>query len=186
MTVKEIVKHVATYLGKGEVIEYLDKGITHDNNLTKNAVLVLTGCVNTVLSELSQTYIPMVKEEKVKTINGEIKYSDLQERIVKIISIKDDYGDDVNYKFSFDKIMPEKNQVNIKYNYQPSNYGLDDVIGYSEVEVPLRILSYGVCAEYLLIEGKFSESITYHSKYMNALSDHIFPKNSKIKERSWF
>ena len=63
------------------------------------------------------------------------------------------------------------------------DYALSDTIGYTEKQVGKRILAYGLCAEFSIAEGRFNEAVTWHKRYVDALSEICLPENSYIKAR---
>ncbi len=186
MTIKDVLKIVATYLGRERVINALDGLENGESNSDVNTIINdLTRCTNIVLSELAMTYVPMEKTETVKTKEGRLYFSDLTETAVKIIKILDCNGKEVSGELNYEYIDNIKGEVNVTYNYLPTNYGLTEEIGYSQSKMPSRIIALGVTAEYCLILRAFEESVMWHKRYMDALSDMLAPKNAKIKKRVW-
>lgn len=182
MTVKEIIKVVATLLGREEVTDYLTGG-ERASDQTMRAVDLMVRCTNLVISELAGTYIPMTETDAFDTT--EIYFSDFKERIVKVLGVFDADGNQKRYTHCPDKIITGHGKTQITYEYIPSNYGIDDVIGYAETDAPLLMLAYGVASELSLIERSFDESVSWRNRFIDALKKVVLPKNKKIKERRW-
>lgn len=183
MTVKDIIKKTAVFLGRERVLAFLETGETTDTDVYA-CINTLTRCANIVINELACTYISMKKKETVQTDNGRLYFSALSETVLKIESVK--YGtEETSYKICDEYIDTLFPTVTIEYSYIPSNYGIDDVTGYSERDIPSRVIAYGVAAEYCLTERAFDESVMWHKRYSDSISEALKPKNVKIKDRSF-
>lgn len=184
MKLYDILVTSAILLGKNDAVGYL--GTTNPNKDFETLVTVdnLTRAANIVVSELAFTYLPMIKEERMQVENGKIKFEDLSEKILDLIGVYD-REQEIKYKLRSDRIEVDADSVTVKYSYLPSNYGVQDEIGYKESEISARILAYGVNSEYLLMEHAFEESLMWRDRYTKALEKLILPKSTKIKGRAW-
>ncbi|MBP5467330.1 MAG: hypothetical protein J6Y43_07210 [Clostridia bacterium] len=183
MTVKDIIKATAVFLGRERVLNYLETGENSDTDVY-SCVNTLTRCANIVINELVCTYIPMKKKETVFTENGRVYFAALSETILKVEKVTFD-GEEIYYKICDEYIDTLFPSVTIEYSYIPSNYGIDENTGYSERDIPSRVIAYGVAAEYCLTERAFDESVMWHKRYSDSLSEIVRPKNAKIKDRSF-
>lgn len=185
MTVKEIIKLVALMQGRENVLEYLDGQNALASEELLKIVNALTGLTNLVINELACTYIPMVKVERVSVDGGRIYYKDLKERPLKIVALYGVNGNSLEYTQNAEYITVSAAEVEVEYHYAPANYGLEEVIGYTEMNVPARVIAYGVLSELCISEGRFDEAVTWHKRYIDALSDICLPKNAVIRKRRW-
>ena len=182
MTVKSIVKLACIMLKKECAIKYLETGeVSGDALETVNA---LTSCVSLTVNELACSYIPLIKEESVDG-SEKIAYSSLSENPLKILSILDDSGREIDFTQTAEFITCKKSANKIKYSYSPSNFNLEDITGYNEADVPARVIAYGVCAEYCLTIRAFSESVTFHKRYTESLEEIVLPRSFRIKGRAF-
>jgi hypothetical protein len=186
MTVKEVLKTTAMLLGREDVSEYLDGTNENIGEDTLSSVNVLVGLINLVISELSNSYIPLVKAETVSVSGGKIYFSDLSETALKIQKVFVGADKEINFSYHPEYIAVDgQTEVRVQYEYMPSNRGLDDEVGYSERQVARRVLAYGTAAEFCITEGSFDKAVMWHERYVEELKSICLPINSKIKTRSW-
>lgn len=186
MELNKIVLITAMYLGRDDVVSFLENENQTAETGTLELINNLTRCANLVINELSLSYIPMYKDKVVNTTNNRVYYSELDETVTEIINVCDEYGADIDFSVKPEYIEVNHGRVTVRYKYIPSNYGLDDEIGYTEAQAPARILAYGTASEYCLAEHGFEESLMWRNRFCEALSNLISPKNKKIKERRFF
>lgn len=183
MKLKEIVKTTAMYLGRNDVITYLEDTNANASSNVLELINNLTRCANLVINELALSYIPMYKEESISTTDNRVNYSDLDENVNEVIAVFDEYGNDVDYKINPEYIECNLNRVKIRYKYLPSNYGLNDDIGYSENQVSARIIAYGTASEVCLLSREYQESLMWRNRFNDGISCVLMPKNRIIKNR---
>ena len=183
MTVKDVIKVVATLIGREDVVKHLNKEEESTDTATLNTIDLMTRCVNLTVSELSATYIPMTKS--IKLSGNEIVFRDIPDRMLEIVSVCDKDGNPVEYKQSPEMIIAKKSGITLTYNYLAPNYDLEGEIGYTDNKVPLRIIAYASLAEYSLTQRAFDESVMWRNRFVSELSSLLTPKNSKIKQRRW-
>lgn len=185
MKIKDIVRTVGLLTGRSEIVEGIDNGVTEASNLVVKTINTLVDLTNLVISELSTTYVPLVCSEKVKVVNGQVTYGSLKNKALRIRDVYLTDGQEIMYKKYFDHISVSADTVVVEYEYLPVTYGLTDEIDYKEKDVTVRTLAYGVLAEFSISEGRFDEAVTWHKRYVDALAESCFPKNSQIKNRDW-
>ncbi len=180
MTVKSIIKLASVMLKKECAVKYLETGEVTGDAL--ETVDLLTRCASLVINELACSYVPLIKEEIVDG-KDKIYFSDLSESPLSVIGVYDEDGEEIRCKQKPEYVELSKKAFKIKYSYSPSNYNLEDKTGYSESDVPERVIAYGVCAEYCLIIHAFSESVNFHKRFMESIEELVKPKNFKTKGR---
>jgi hypothetical protein len=183
MRVKEIIKVMATLVGREDVYEYLTNKISKPDTATLNTLNLLVRSLNLAINELACTYIPMIKKQEFSS--PEIVFENLSERILEVKSVKSNAGSSVEYKLLPTNLVASVCNPTIEYSYIPSDYGIDDEIGYSESEVSRRTLAYGGVAEFCLINRAFDEAVMWHKRYMDCVEEICLPKNATIKKRRW-
>ena len=184
MTIKEIIKITALAFGRENVVKYLNGKSTADDE-TLCMVNNLVALANLVISELACSYIPMVKKEVAYVKLGKVYYKDLAEQALKIRSVKNMANIDLDFKQNSEYISVSASQVLVEYEFLPSNYDLDSVIGYVSKDVSAGTLSFGVSAEFAISEGRFDEAVAFHKRYADAINELCLPKNNRIKDRCW-
>lgn len=182
MKVKEIIMTASTLLGREDVVDYLANKKVESDDLTLRAIDLMVRCVNIVISELASTYIPM-KKKQVFT-KSEVPFSEFDEKLTKVLSVTDNNGNQKNYRQYPDRLIIANGGI-VEYQYIPTNYALDDEVGYTKTEVSPTLIAYGSVSEFCLIERSFDESVMWRNKFISSLKNIILPKNKKIKERSW-
>ena len=183
MKIKDVIKNCALLLGKQNVLTYLDGGQT--DGVTIATVNNMTSLVNLVINELACTYIPMVKSETVLATDGKIYYTELTERALKVLSVTDIHGDEIDAKITPEYVKIKGSSATIEYEFLPPNYGLEDQFNFSNTQVTERVLSYGLSAELCISEGRFDEAVTWHERYVQEISIICCPKNTLLKQRRW-
>ena len=186
MKIKDIIKISACFLGLEDVISYLESD--GEDNLSEgavNKVSVMTTLANLVIDELSATYIPMYKTEQIKTGSTRLNFDALSENILAIKQVLNVQGEPLQYTLHSNFVTFPSSAYVIEYSYIPSNYGLTDIVGYLECQVPSRVIAYGLSAEYCLTERRFDEAVLWHKRYSDAVKELCVPKNKVVKKRSW-
>ena len=79
MTIKQIIKTTAVYLGRDDIIAYLDGELfdTPEDVLKEleHEVNSLTKCANLVINQLATEYVPLKSIDVVRSDNGQILYT---------------------------------------------------------------------------------------------------------------
>lgn len=185
MTIKEILKTVATVTSRKDLKEYLENGegeISENTQETVNSLIELT---NLVINELACSYIPSVTLEEVTPKAGRIYFKDLSKTPLKVLRVVDTAGSNLSFKIFPEFITVDMQKVLVEYEYAPDKVGLDDEICYMEKDVPVRVIAYGVAAEYCITEGDFDQAVMWHKRYTDAISDICVPKNTRAAKRRW-
>lgn len=185
MTVKEIIKLTATLLNREDLKRYIDGESFQPDSDTKKAIDRLVELTNLVINELSLSYVPMVKTESINSSVGKIYYSNLKESALTIIEVLDGNGHSLDFNERAEYLETHSSAKTIKYSYIPKNYSFEGIIGYTEKDIPIRCLAYGLSAEFCLTEGEFDQAVLFHGKYIDVLKEICLPKNGFCKRRSW-
>ncbi len=184
MKIKDIIKTSSALLGKENVLGYLTDQNTFNDKLTLYEVNLFTTLLNGLICELAGTYIPMIKTEK---LNGEteIYFKNLTENAIRILDVLGENEKSVSYSLTAEKIKANSKCYSVVYEYVPSNYNLEDVIGYTAKDVPKTVLAYGLCAEFCISQARYSEALIFHDKYVSGIEKKQKRKNAKTVARLW-
>ena len=184
MSIKEMLKLTATIIGREDVKSYVEDGaILLEDTVSLTEKLVALS--NLVVQELSATFIPMIKKEKVTAKNFKVRYDGLAGSIVQIKNVYDINGNKISFAQTPEYISVNNSQVIIEYECIPPNYALSDEIGYEESDVPQVLLSYGLASEYYVSTGRFEQAVMWHERYVDGINSLRKTKNVNLKSRSF-
>ncbi len=165
MTVKECVITAATELGiADEVQEYFDGGSVDGQ---KNAQLLLT-CFNLVENELALDYLPLYAEDEMSSETGKIDFSALSMPAVRILRVSDEWGNSVPFQIFPAYLKTQPGKVRVAYTYTPEEKSLDGESDF-KLQASVRLMAYGIAAEYTLATGLFEEYAVWDKKYKEAI-----------------
>ena len=184
MTIKDVLKTSSVFLNLIDVSAYLDADGGTPSSATLSNVDLLTRLSNLVISELASSYVPMICSETVSTQNGKIVFANLTHNATRILSVKNEFGHDAEFK-----LYPEYAKVfggtyTVEYEYAPSNYGINDAVGFNG-KITAALLGYGVAAEYCVTQGRFEEAVLWRKRYTEGVERVVLPKSREIKGRCW-
>ena len=188
MNVKEIIKLSATYLQLEDVLklQVLDGEEESPTELTIKNYELLLKAVNLVQEEIASDYIPLNKEENIEIIYEEILFSSLSERIIQVISIKNEINQEVKYKLFPDSIKLKNGNYNIIYKYMPNAITINDNFAPFSNKITERVVAYAVAGEYALINGLFDEATTWKQRFEEAMKVATSKKSPiTILSRRW-
>lgn len=186
MTVKSILKLVSSLLNRKDFLSYLNTGNSTDVNL-KGEIDTLVACYNVVAEELSTIYDKIMYTQKLTVSNGVLKYTQFTYNPVKILSVKDNDGKDVECEILPTELRTKTNRIVVDYTYIPNKRKLDDESDFKNTPLKERVFAYGIATEYSLIKGSYEEASLWHDKYTSAIRNSLSIKGvSKIKGRAWW
>ena len=197
MTIKDILKTAATLLNLTDCTEYFTAidteaeqigGENAANNTTIDVlskVDLLTRLANLVIAELASSFVPMTCAEEVETADGKIVFADLAHNITRILSVKNEFGQDAEFKLYPEYVKVFGGIYTVEYEYLPENYAMGDTVGFKESKITAALLGYGVAAEYCITQGRFEEAVLWRKRYSYGVERAALPKNAAIKGRCW-
>jgi hypothetical protein len=186
MTVKSILKLATSLLNRKDFLSYLESGSSLDVNI-KDEIDTLVACYNVVAEELSTVYDKIVYTQKLTVSNGVLKYTQFTYNPVKILSVKDNDGKDVDCEILPTELRTNVSRIVVEYTYIPKKRLLDDESDFKNTPFKERVFAYGIATEYLLIKGSYEEASLWHDKYLGAIKNSLSIKgSSKIKGRVWW
>ena len=184
MKIKDVIIATSTYLGVKKIVDYfLDENALIDQTL-QNKIDVMVRLTNLVISELATGYMPMITSQQVSG-QSKIKISSLENRLLEVVSVKDANGNQIDYKISGEYIDCKKVAEVINYSFIPPTYDVNQEIECLDGKITAGILSFGVLAEYCIVEWRFEEAVMWRERFILAIKEIKKVKNGFIKERAW-
>ncbi len=184
MILKDVLKTAAVFLNLTDVTEYIDGTSATPTQTTLAAVDSLTRLTNLVISELAASYSPMVCSETVATTDGKIIFADLSHNVTRILSVKNQFGQDAEFKLYPEYLKAFGGEYSVEYEYAPENYGMSDTVGFN-AKITAALLGYGVAAEYCVTQGRFEEAVLWRKRYTFGVERVVLPKSATVKGRCW-
>ncbi|MCQ2400141.1 MAG: hypothetical protein MJ072_06510 [Clostridia bacterium] len=183
MTIRDILKISAVYLGREDLIAYFNDSTA--GNVSLAEVDSFVKCANFVINELATEYVPIKTTEGCDSTNGQILYSSLSATPLDILNVYDAFGNSLEFKTTPLYVKTSPSAVRIEYSYVPVEYSLNDTVAYTENTLPARVIAYGVTAETCLIDGKYREAEIWDKRFKDSILNVIIPKRSVMKGRCW-
>lgn len=187
MTIKEITISAAGYLGREDIIEYLENHTFESGEETrlKKEINILNRCANLTINRLATEYVPIKTIESVRSVNGKITYASLQNNVLDVLSVYDYYDNKISFRLYPLYIKTKPEAVKIEYTFIPVKYEADQNIAYSEKDVPARVIAYGVAAEWCMISGDYDEGRIWDKRFKESAENVSVARNRVVKARSW-
>lgn len=182
MTVKETILLAADELGCGNrVREYFEE----EGETGKKETEVLLRCFNLVENELALDYLPLYAEDETESETGAIAYSALQRAAVRILGVRDEWGNKIPFRLFPDHLKTSPGKVRIAYTYTPEEKGTEDDSDFVLQASP-RLFAFGMAAEYCLACGLYEESEVWDEKYRAALAAAYRARPARVlRSRRW-
>ena len=182
MKIKEVVLSAARLLGiEEEVAAYF----ADTDTLGKKNAELLTTCFHLVENELAIDYLPLINEETYSTETGQILYSWLQKRVLRVLEVRNLQGDSLPFKIFPKYLTTQPSTVCVRYTFVPEEKDVDGECEYGE-NVSKRLLAFGVATEYCLAMGLFEEAAVWDRKYKDAIeSVRSLAPYKRISSRRW-
>lgn len=153
-----------------------------------DGVLSLLRCYRLVESEVALDYCPLEKTDRVFPLAGRIQYTTLTETPVNILDVADEGGRRLNFTVyaSYLSVPDVDGAVNVTYSYAPPQAELTDDVAFP-ARISARLLSMGVCAEFLLTCGRYAEAEVWEGKFREGLrAAGVFRRKlCAIRSRRW-
>lgn len=154
-----------------------------DSNMTIEISKMISYC-NYILNDIFENYIFLEKEESINTNeDGNIYYSNLTQKPIKIISIKSSQGNNLSYKIYSTYIytnIPNQEFI-VNYNYIPN-----EISNFNDtIELPINLnyktICYGIASEFLASKDQFEKSEFWKTKYLYEIFKLKIKKERRFK-----
>lgn len=182
MTVKDCMRLAAVELGVDAVLEkYLNDTTDSSNRVGK----VLLQCYNVVENELALDYLPLTAEDEMQTQTGVVEFSALSRSAVRILRVTDGNGVAVKYRLFPQYVKAQPGTLKIAYIYSPTEKTLEDGCECAAA-VSMRMIAYGMAAEYCMNIGLYEEADAWDKKYKGAIeAAYKATPCKRISSRRW-
>ena len=184
MTVKEILLAAACQLAIGEEVGAYLLGTSTDSEAEAKATALLR-CFNLVENEVALDYLPLLAEEEMESDTGVINYSALSREAARVLGVWDEWGNKLPFTLFPEYLKTQPQKVRVRYTYLPKEKSFDDESDFT-LHASVRLLSYGVAAEYALANGLFEEAAVWDKKYKDSIKAAYSAKPPRrIRSRRW-
>ena len=185
MKAKQIIRKAAAYLGRDDVIKYIDTPKAEQvMPQTEETVSALVLLLNMVISELCASFVPMMAEENVSATD-KLYYSALSKKVLEITAVYDNSDNSIEFTTRPDHAEIAGTCKRVEYKYHPNEYFLDSEIDYQERDVSSSVLAYGLAAECSLADGDFERACTFHDRYVKSICATKKMRNFMMMQRRW-
>lgn len=180
MKVEEVINAALAYLGENDYDAGKDKA-------QDDKIKLLERCVNIMLTEIAQEYLPLVDEFEVVAENNKFSYEQIPRRVSRIVSVKDKDGNKISFRQrSFSCNVDVNGRLKIAYRYLPSQVKIGEDCDVDPA-VSEKTLALGVCAEYSMISGMYEQSEGFAERFREDMRSCVRPSRSvTIKSRGWY
>lgn len=185
--VSEVVSCAAKYLGLSELVAAINSGGTlSGERLTERDDLVR--CVNIAAADIALSATAPANSKICRAVSGSIFYSNIDEKLLEIVTVKTEAGKTAAYTVYSDRILIDDGTYYVYYTYVPAKMQPDDNLPFSSA-INDRALVYGVCAEYCVATGANGEAVKWQSLFEREIAKQ---KNKKTRSpgimpaRKWF
>jgi len=149
----------------------------------------LIRCAHQVLKEIAAEYVPLVTNQSFNLTNNEIDFKDFCKPILEVIRVSFN-GKRIPFVSFHDRIelgIKGGGNFTVEYAYDIDfNHDLNAELDYKSKKVSVRLLGFGIAAEYCLINGMNDEAILWDRRYKDALGAAVSQrKEKKVKVRRW-
>ncbi|MBR2384492.1 MAG: hypothetical protein IKA99_02670 [Clostridia bacterium] len=178
MTVKEVILEV-TKIADESLYLSIKNGQEQVDDEVKQKLDLLLSCYNYVLKSIALNYYDYLTQ--IKVLDSKLTVTTLNEPMIKLLSVTDEFGKPLLYRLSDNELEVEKSPFILKYRAIPCQQGLNDVYKYENTVVGTNVLIYGTLAEYLLMQNRIEEALNWENKYRQAIEVRKDYKSRKMK-----
>ena len=182
MKVKDILLAAAVKLGIADGAKAYFNGTGSE---CERECDLLLNCFHSVENALALDYFPLYAEEVLRTATGAIQFSAFSHSPVRILSVKNQKGEEVSYSLYPKYLKTGAGTFTVTYTYTPEKSTLDGEASFA-LSVSERLVVYGVLAEYCMAEARFEEATVWEKKYKNAI-DKLYKQGTctRLRSRIW-
>ncbi len=178
MTVKEVILEV-TKIADESLYLSIKNGQEQVDDEVKQKLDLLLSCYNYVLKSIALNYYDYLTQ--IKVLDSKLTVTTLNEPMIKLLSVTDEFGKPLLYRLSDNELEVEKSPFILKYRAIPCQQDLNDVYKYENTVVGTNVLIYGTLAEYLLMQNRIEEALNWENKYRQAVEVRKDYKSRKMK-----
>lgn len=188
MKVKDVVRAAAEALRLTDAVNFCDG--KNESDAEKAAAgeaeaKKLLEFFNDTETELAVLAVPLIKDEKVTAVNGEIALSALSENFLRALRLTDKNGRRAAFATGAGALKTDADEGILRYAYLPAKKTLD---GESDFRcgVPEKLFVNGVVSRYYFDRQLFEEAAVYKKEYeAAALCVRRLADGGKFRARRW-
>ena len=181
MKVKKILKGACDVLGLSDIATALDGSEFSQSQQT--IINRLLKYFNAIQNEIATEFFLQKQTDEIEAFNR-IDFDGLSKDILKVLSVKDDFGNNIPFKLFPDHIRFCGKSSQITYAYIPEDNVLTDS---ANVNLPTRIYAFGIAREFYLDEGLVDKADQFEERFKKSLESFLSGKSFfKIPQRKWF
>lgn len=184
MKVKRVLSLAAQILGR----EDLAAAINDCAGEPRGEVSTLLRCYNLTENEIALDYFPLKKDETVVVCGSEVPYSKFSLAPVTVYSVRDEFSP-VAFQTRPARLklegVKDGTAVTVTYSYSPREKNFDSCSEFGG-KISARLLAFGVCFEFCMVSGLFSEAATFEKRFREALFAAGSERRAlRIRARRW-
>ena len=179
MYIKDIILKSCDFIGKEDLAEAIkSSSLTEKDQLEVDD---LVKCFNLVRDEIASEYQPILQVEKFVVKNFKLEFDKFAKPALEILSIKDRFGRNVNYKIFEGYIFVCGKEVEVIYSTAPQQLTIE-----FSSNLPERVFAYGVAREYFFINNLYEDANIWEGRFKGALQILLRRKSEvKMPRRRW-
>ena len=189
MKIKNVIKLAAELVGRLDISEYLDNGLTEDVSASKEDVDRFLSAYNSALLFTASEFEPLSAFYRAEGVDS-VLFSDLKDRAIGVISVKDEMGNELDYEIKIDRLALKKQQsvAIVCYRYLPEDRGLDGETDYGLAsKITPRVLAYGTAAEFCQMSGDVAGYKQWREKFERGALACVRPRGKLLlPKRRWY
>lgn len=179
MFVKDIILKACDFIENDDLAQALKQEKSLDEE-KQNVLDKLVKCFNLVRNEIVCEYMPIVKMERIICEQGKIYFDQFSGMVVDIVSVKDNFGNNVKFKVYDNFITVDGNDVCVWYNTSAEELDIDEQFSSTISE---RVYAYGVVREYYFIQTLYEDAKVWDERFKSSLQTFERKKGDTILPR---
>ncbi len=173
MTIKNILKGTATLLNERQVLEYIadNADLVEEDSDGYRITSTLLNLLNFVTKEIFTKYRRITTKEQLTTTTRRIYFNSLKKTPIEIKNVYNSSWQVIEYNLFASYLETTQDAFGIEYVYVPKDYRYTADFEVEEMFMPVSALMYCVAREYCLTLNRFEESVFWHQKFIDVISE---------------
>jgi hypothetical protein len=184
MQVKNILIEAMRLVGRGDVGDLFENDQLDDEGKRIKRTMLFS--LNAVVDELARGYFPLKTKETLSSADGKFYFANFSKKPLKILKV---FCGKIKVKWVLfaEYIEVNEHSITVEYEYAPDSINEGDDFVYPDFAVGERLLTFGMAAEYELINGEAESASVWESKYRTEIDRMLSlrPVNERVPLRRW-
>jgi len=132
---------------------------------------ILTHSAKAVIDEIGREYTPLIGTDRINVLANQrrILFSALPRTVVEILEVRH-LNREVRFTRYADRIELESAGWHyVRYSYAPRAAQLTTRLEWENGRISIRLIAFGICAEYCMRNGMMDEAVMWDRRYKDAL-----------------